>query len=66
MRTIMNMIHIEAKIKKEWPSILWKIQLVLNSMVKKNKHCTQLQALIGIKTTTPLIQVALSMTSLKI
>lgn len=60
MRTIMNLIRIESNIKREWPSVLWKIQLVLNTTVQKTTNLTPLQALIGIKATTPLIQAALN------
>jgi hypothetical protein len=35
MRTIMNLIRIETQIREEWPNVLWKIQLVLNTTVQK-------------------------------
>jgi hypothetical protein len=60
MRTIMNLIRIETEVRKEWPSALWKFQLVLNTTVQKSIKLTQLQALIGIDATTPLIQAALN------
>jgi hypothetical protein len=59
-RTIMNLIRIETEVRKEWPSALWKIQLVLNTTVQKSIKLTPLQALIGIDATTPLIQAALN------
>lgn len=60
MRTIMNLIRIESSVKKEWPSVLWKIQLVLNTTVQKTTNMTPSQVLIGIKSTTPLIQSVLN------
>jgi len=56
MRTVMNLIRIELGYNKEWPSALWKIQLVLNTTIQKTIQMTPLQALIGIKSSTPLIQ----------
>lgn len=60
MRTLMNLIRIETRIKTEWPSTLWKIQLVLNTTMQKSTKMSPLQILIGIETSTPLIQSALT------
>lgn len=56
MRTIMNLLRIETKIQSEWAKHLWKIQLVLNTTVQKTIGMTPLQALLGITTSTPLVQ----------
>lgn len=56
MRTIMNLLRIETKVKSEWASALWKIQLVLNTTVQKSIKTTPLKALIGVEGSTPLIQ----------
>lgn len=56
MRTIMNLLHIETKTKSEWSSNLWKIQLVLNSTFQKTIKMTPIQALLGFKAATPMIQ----------
>jgi hypothetical protein len=60
MRTIMNLIRIETTVRSEWPSVLWKIQLVLNTTVQKAINMSPLRALIGVESTTPLIQAVLS------
>ena len=59
MRTIRNLLRIETKIKSEWPSGLWKIQLVLNTTIQKSIGETPLQLLLGIRSATPLIQAIL-------
>lgn len=56
MRTIMNLIRIETTVQSEWSKHLWKIQLVLNTTVQKTIGMTPLQALVGIKASTPLVQ----------
>lgn len=60
MRTIMNFLRIETKIRSEWSSTLWKIQLVLNTTIQKAIGTTPLRALIGIEGSTPLIQTLLA------
>jgi hypothetical protein len=60
MRTIMNLIRIETRVRSEWPNVLWKIQLVLNTTIHKSTKMTPLQILIGIDSSTPLIQAALN------
>jgi hypothetical protein len=60
MRTIMNLIRIETTVRSEWPSVLWKIQLVLNTTVQKAINMSPLRALIGVESTTPLSQAVLS------
>ncbi|XP_044766176.1 uncharacterized protein LOC123322299 [Coccinella septempunctata] len=59
MRTIRNLLRIETRVKAEWPSGLWKIQLVLNTTVQKSTNSTPLQLLLGIQSSTPLIQALL-------
>lgn len=59
MRTIMNLVRIETRVRKDWPNILWKVQLVLNTTIQKSIGISPLQVLIGINTTTPLIQAVL-------
>ncbi|KAJ3626841.1 hypothetical protein MTP99_017309 [Tenebrio molitor] len=54
MRTIMNLIRIETQIREEWPNVLWKIRLVLNTTIQK------IGPLIGIESTTPPIRAALN------
>ncbi len=56
MRTLMNLIRIETRVRSEWPNVLWKIQLVLNTTVQKSTNTTPMRALMGLETTTPLIQ----------
>jgi hypothetical protein len=56
MRTIMNLIRIEVSVQSEWSSHLWKIQLVLNTTIQKTIGMTPLQALLGIRASTPLVQ----------
>jgi hypothetical protein len=56
MRTIMNLIRIEVSVQSEWWSHLWKIQLVLNTTIQKTIEMTPLQALLGIRASTPLVQ----------
>lgn len=56
MRTIMNLLRVETRIKSEWSSKVWKIQLVLNTTVQKSTNIAPLRALIGVDGATPLIQ----------
>ncbi|BES94514.1 Hypothetical Protein NTJ_07326 [Nesidiocoris tenuis] len=56
MRTVMNMLRVETQVKSEWSSGIWKVQLVLNSTIQKSTGLTPLQLLIGVNSSTPLIQ----------
>uniref|UniRef100_A0A0A9X1Z8 RNA-directed DNA polymerase n=1 Tax=Lygus hesperus TaxID=30085 RepID=A0A0A9X1Z8_LYGHE len=56
MRTLMNLIRVESTVSSEWSRNLWKIQLVLNSTLQKSTGTTPLQLLIGVNTSTPLLQ----------
>ena len=53
MRTIRNLMRIETRVKSEWSSGLWKLQLALNSTVQNTTKMTPLQLLMGIKSSTP-------------
>lgn len=42
MRTIMNLLRIETRLRAEWPSVLWKIELVLNTTIQKTTNTSPL------------------------
>jgi hypothetical protein len=46
----------DVDVLSEWSSHLWKIQLVLNTTIQKTIGMTPLQALLGIRASTPLVQ----------
>lgn len=57
VRTVLNMIRIEANHKKQsWSGTLWKLQLVLNITKQKTTQTSALNLLIGTDATTPVIR----------
>ncbi|CAH1964857.1 unnamed protein product [Acanthoscelides obtectus] len=59
MRTIRNLLRVETQIRTGWPNGLWKIHLVLNSTMQKSINATPLQLLLGIRSSTPMVQAVL-------
>ncbi|KAL4706642.1 hypothetical protein ACJJTC_005027 [Scirpophaga incertulas] len=56
-RTVLNMVRIECNHREQrWPSVLWKLQLVINITKHRTTKCSPLNLLIGIDAATPLIQ----------
>ncbi|KAL0892840.1 hypothetical protein ABMA27_014528 [Loxostege sticticalis] len=56
-RTVLNMIRIEANHRQQkWPSVIWKIQLVLNITRHRTTQYSALNLLVGIDAATPLIR----------
>lgn len=57
VRTVLNMIRIEANHKKAlWSESLWRLQLVLNITKQKTTQNSALNLLIGTDATTPVIR----------
>ncbi|KAL0810648.1 hypothetical protein ABMA28_010755 [Loxostege sticticalis] len=56
-RTVLNMIRIEANHRQQkWPSVIWKIQFVLNITRHRTTQYSALNLLVGIDAATPLIR----------
>lgn len=56
-RTVLDMIRIEANhCQQKWPSVVWKLQLVLNITRHRTTQHSALNLLVGIDAATPLIR----------
>lgn len=56
-RTVLNMVRIECNYREQrWPTVMWKLQLVLNITKHRTTKCSALNLLIGIDAATPLIR----------
>lgn len=56
-RTVLNMVRIECNHRQEkWPSVMWKLQLILNITKHRTTQYSALNLLIGIDAATPLIR----------
>lgn len=60
MFTIANMMRVEARKETGWASVLWKIQLVLNSTVQKTTGYSPLHLLLDCTGTIPVVRALLN------
>lgn len=56
-RTVLNMIRVESNYREhKWPSVMWKLQLILNITKHRTTQYSALNLLVGIDAATPLIR----------
>ncbi|KAL4709763.1 hypothetical protein ACJJTC_004599 [Scirpophaga incertulas] len=56
-RTVLNMVRIEVNFRQnDWPSVIWKIQIILNVTRHRTTQTSALNLLVGIDAATPVIR----------
>lgn len=60
MRTITNLLRVEARKASDWPNKLWKVQLVLNTTKQKTTGCSPFKLAFGHEGQTPQIRTVLT------